>query len=609
MVTLVSLPFFSTNTDCWDRHEHKATKDEYGTWTVHIPNKPDGSCPIPHMSTVKVALRTAAGEEVDRLPQYTFACHQASGNPMLDSVFWHPPSPYVMTHPRPARPTSLKIYEAHVGMATDKERVGTYREFADDVLPYVAELGYNAVQLMALAEHSYYGCFGYQVTSFFAPSSRSGTPDDLKYLIDKAHSLGIAVLMDLVHSHASKNVVDGINGWDGSDHHLFHAPPRGDHPAWDSRLFNYENMETLRFLLSNLAYWQNEYLFDGFRFDGITSMIYLHHGVGVGFSGAYHEYFGPTVDASTLVYLMLANNLIHAAHPDAITIAEDVSGMPTMCNTVPDGGLGFDYRMAMAVPDMWVKLLKEVRDEDWDVAEIAYQLINRRWQERYVGYSECHDQAIVGDKTIAFRLMDSDMYTRMSILQQPNPVIERGIALHKVIRLLTLGLSGEAYLTFMGNEFGHPEWIDFPREGNGWSYKYCRRQWGLARDPLLRYQHLFRFEKAMIALENRTHWLTKREYITLTDNENKVLAWIRHGLVFAINLHPTKALTAFPIPVFSPGTYRVALDTDTLETGGQGRLDTNVRYFTQPAPAEGGRPGHTFSVYLPPRVGIVWKME
>ena len=370
----------------------------------------------------------------------------------------------------------LRIYEAHVGMAGEAERVSTYREFADAILPRIVATGYNCVQLMAVMEHAYYGSFGYHVTSFLAPSSRFGTPEDLKYLVDAAHAAGLLIIMDCVHSHASKNVNDGINNFDGTEFQYFHSGPRGNHDLWDSRLFDYSKREVQRFLLSSARLFVEEFRFDGYRFDGVTSMMYHHHGLSYGFSGDYNEYFGEHTDLPAMAYLMLVNTLLHGLDPPALSIAEDVSGMPTLCRPVWEGGVGFDYRLGMAIPDMWIKLLKEVPDDDWNMGAIVGTLTNRRWQERTIAYAESHDQALVGDKTLAFWLMDKEMYWHMKATESPpHPVIARGLALHKVIRLLTCALGGEAFLTFMGNEFGHPEWIDFPRVGNGWSYKHCRR--------------------------------------------------------------------------------------------------------------------------------------
>lgn len=201
--------------------------------------------------------------------------------------------------PDPAH-AGLRIYEAHVGMSSAEEKVNSYRDFADHVLPRIKALGYNCVQLMAIMEHAYYGSFGYHVTSFLAPSSRFGTPEDLKYLVDTAHSMGLLIIMDLVHSHAAKNVNDGINRFDGSDHMYFHAGARGNHDLWDSRLFDYSKLEVQRFLLSSARLYIEEFRFDGYRFDGVTSMMYLHHGLSVGFSGGYHEYFGDSTDMSAV---------------------------------------------------------------------------------------------------------------------------------------------------------------------------------------------------------------------------------------------------------------------------------------------------------------------
>nr|XP_009594938.1 1,4-alpha-glucan-branching enzyme 1, chloroplastic/amyloplastic isoform X2 [Nicotiana tomentosiformis]XP_009594940.1 1,4-alpha-glucan-branching enzyme 1, chloroplastic/amyloplastic isoform X2 [Nicotiana tomentosiformis]XP_009594941.1 1,4-alpha-glucan-branching enzyme 1, chloroplastic/amyloplastic isoform X2 [Nicotiana tomentosiformis]XP_033510735.1 1,4-alpha-glucan-branching enzyme 1, chloroplastic/amyloplastic isoform X2 [Nicotiana tomentosiformis] len=398
-------------------------------------------------------------------------------------------------------------------MSSPEPKINSYVNFRDEVLPRIKKLGYNAVQIMAIQEHSYYASFGYHVTNFFAPSSRFGTPDDLKSLIDKAHELGIVVLMDIVHSHASNNTLDGLNMFDGTDSCYFHSGSRGYHWMWDSRLFNYGHWEVLRYLLSNARWWLDEFKFDGFRFDGVTSMMYTHHGLSVAFTGNYNEYFGFATDVDAVVYLMLVNDLIHGLFPDAITIGEDVSGMPTFCIPVQDGGVGFDYRLHMAIADKWIELLKK-RDEDWRVGDIIHTLTNRRWSEKCVSYAESHDQALVGDKTIAFWLMDKDMYDFMALDRPSTPLIDRGIALHKMIRLVTMGLGGEGYLNFMGNEFGHPEWIDFPRAeqhlpdgqvipGNNFSYDKCRRRFDLGDADYLRYHGLQEFDQAMQHLEER----------------------------------------------------------------------------------------------------------
>ncbi len=519
--------------------------------------------------------------------------------------------------PCDALDAGLRVIECHVGMSVEEERVGTYAEFARDVLPRVKAGGYNAIQLMGVMEHAYYASFGYHVTSFHAVASRSGTPDDFKALVDTAHGLGLVVIVDCVHSHASKNVEDGLNQFDGTGHQYFHEGGRGQHDQWDSRLFNYSHPEVLRFLLSNLRWFVQEYRVDGFRFDGVTSMMYKHHGIGTGFSGGYHEYFGSSADMEAQVYLMLANRLLKSFTDEQggalpiVSMAEDVSGMPGLCRPVWEGGLGFDYRLAMAVPDMWIKLLKEVPDEQWEMGHIAHTLLNRRWRERTIAYAESHDQALVGDKTLAMWLFDAEVYHGMSRLQQASPQVTRGMALHKMIRLVTLALAGEAYLAFEGNTFGHPEWLDFPREGNGWSYKHCRRQWSLVDDPLLRYSQLENWDRAMQQLQCQHPWLHEgaASFVSLKHEGDKVLVAERgeaeHATVFVFNWHPDKSFTDYPVPVPSAGEWRCVLSSDDGDFGGLQRVDTSVSHPSL-GQALHGR-ADSIKVYSPARSVLVYR--
>ncbi|KAI0237007.1 alpha-1,4-glucan branching enzyme [Massospora cicadina] len=591
----------------WDPQANPMEKDEFGTWTVLVPNLPDGSCPIPHNSKIKISMVTPQGERIDRLPAWSRRVTQdLDVSPIYDAVFWNPPTAFIWNHDANPLLTqrkkgltngSLRIYEAHVGISSPDGRVGTYSEFTLNILPKISDLGYNAVQLMAIMEHAYYASFGYQVTSFFAVSSRYGTPEEFKRLVDTAHSLGLVVLLDMVHSHACNNVLDGLNLFDGSDHQYFHEGARGRHELWNSRLFNYGAYETLRFLLSNLRFYMDEYHLDGFRFDGVTSMMYQHHGIGTGFSGHYDEYFTRGVDEEGVVYLMLANKMLHERYPGCITIAEDVSGMPGLCRPTSEGGVGFDYRLAMAVPDMWIKYLKEVRDEEWEMGHLVHTLTNRRHLEKTVAYCESHDQALVGDKTIAFWLMDKEMYTHMSVLSPLSPVVDRGLALHKMIRLLTHALGG--------NEFGHPEWLDFPRKGNGNSFHYCRRQWHLVDDGLLRYKFLNQFDRAMHRLEQRYGWLSSQQaYVSRKHEADKLIAFDRAGLLFIFNFHNACSYPGYRVGVAEPGSYRIVLDSDAAEFGGHARVDHAATMFVTTPNGWDGRP-HSIQAYLPTRTALV----
>ena len=505
-------------------------------------------------------------------------------------------APYPWTDDEFAPAKTPFIYECHIGMAQEKGAVGSYREFTEHILPRVKAAGYNTIQIMAIMEHPYYGSFGYQVSNFFAASSRYGTSEELKELINTAHEMGIAVLLDVVHSHAVSNTSEGINEFDGTTYQFFHEGGRGDHSAWGTKLFNYGKNEVLHFLLSNLRYWMEVFHFDGFRFDGVTSMLYHDHALGTAFTD-YSMYFSLNTDVEAVTYLALANELVHTLNPKAITIAEDMSGMPGMCLPIKDGGIGFDYRLSMGVPDLWIKLLKEVSDEHWNMGQLWYELTNRRPKEKNIGYCESHDQALVGDKTIMFRLCDAEMYTHMQKFGG-SLIIDRGIALHKMIRLLTASLSGEGYLNFMGNEFGHPEWIDFPREGNGWSHHYCRRQWSLADNPDLRYRELNDFDKAMLDLLKREKTLSKPSVCLSIHEDDKVLIFEKGNLVFAFNFHPEKSFDGYPVPAAKVGTYKVILSSDDGVFGGFDRVDKSVRYTAQ---------DNGFRCYLPNRSAIVFK--
>ena len=582
----------------WDGTSHPLEKTEDGIWEIFIPNGPQT---LEHGQNVKVRILTNDVTR-DRIPAYITRAVQDEKTKDFSGQIWRPEKRFRWFDKNfdPIQIGEPIIYEAHIGMATEDEKVGTYREFADDILPRIKKGGYNCLQLMAIQEHPYYGSFGYHVSNFYAPSSRFGTPDDLKYLINKAHKMGIAVIMDLVHSHAVKNISEGLADFDGSGGQYFHKGGRGYHTSWDSYLFDYSKDEVLRFLLSNVRYWMEEFHFDGFRFDGVTSMVYHHHGDMVNFDH-YDKYFKDKVDWDAIRYLQLANVLTHDLKPAAITIAEDMSGMPGMARKVIDGGIGFDYRLGMGIPDYWIKTLKHTRDEYWNIHEIWDVLTNRRWKEKTIAYAESHDQSLVGDKTLAFWLMDKEMYWHMN-KDDDSIVIDRGMALHKMIRLITASLGGEGYLNFIGNEFGHPEWVDFPREGNDWSYKYAKRQWSLADDKNLKYRQLLKFDQKMIKSLGENHVMSALPARQLNmDDANHVMVFERNNVIFVFNFHPHRSIFGYRFKAHKKGKYIAILNTDEGRFGGHNRIDMKSEYFTD---KEG-----MLSVYITSRTALVLKIQ
>ena len=581
----------------WDRKSHPLRRNHRGDWEIFLPLGQYQDTFV-HGSKIKVRVIGANDADLDRIPAYITRVIQDEKTHDFAGQLWFPEKEFNWTDQNfsPEKASGMPlIYECHVGMAQEKLGVGTYKEFEENILPRIKAGGYNAIQMMAVMEHPYYGSFGYHVSNFFAASSRFGTPEELKSLINKAHELGIAVIMDIVHSHAVKNVNEGLNEFDGSEDQYFHPGDLGYHEGWDSKLFNYGKWEVQQFLLSNIRYWIEEYHFDGFRFDGATSMLYHHHGH-TSFDSA-EKYFDAGVDEDALLYFQLANTLIHGLKPNSISIAEEVSGMPGLSRKVADGGIGFDFRLAMGIPDFWIKTLKHKPDEQWDMFELWHELTNRPLRERSIAYAESHDQALVGDKSIAFWLMDKEMYFSMSVLEQ-NLVVDRGIALHKMIRMITISLGGEGYLNFIGNEFGHPEWVDFPRLGNDWSYQYARRQWSLVDSPHLRYRQLDAWDKAMLQLIQKYQILNAGPAVQLyLDPDKKILAYLRGDLIFVFSFHPMESFFGYPIRMTAPGSYRLLLHSDEKEYGGFERLEKQISYPTDPQ--------QSIHLYIPNRVVMV----
>ena len=582
------------------QYQLKAKKN--GVWELTLPARA-----MKHGDLFKLRIHWNGGEG-ERIPAWANRVVQDDITKIFSAQVWSPEEEYKWRVKKFKPNTApLLIYECHIGMAQDAEKVGTYTEFKDNILPRVIKDGYNCIQIMAIAEHPYYGSFGYHVSNFFAPSSRFGTPDELKALIDEAHSNGIAVIMDIVHSHAVKNEMEGLGNFAGDPCQYFMQGGRREHPAWDSLCFDYGRNEVIHYLLSNCKYWLEEFRFDGFRFDGVTSMLYYSHGLGEAFGG-YGDYYNGHEDDEAIAYLTLANLLIHEVHPGAITIAEEVSGMPGLAAPFEDGGYGFDYRMAMNIPDYWIKTIKELKDEDWKPSSMFWELTNRRADEKTISYAESHDQALVGDKTIVFRLIDADMYWHFKKGDE-NFMVNRGIALHKMIRLLTASTINGGYLNFMGNEFGHPEWIDFPREGNGWSHKYARRQWSLVDNKELCYHYLGDFDNAMIHLIGGVKGFQKTKVQEVWHNDgDQILAYTRGDLLFVFNFSPDKSFTDYGFLV-KEGSYKVVLNTDSSAYGGYNLTDDTIEHFTTPDALYTKHHKGWLKLYIPARTAVVLKKQ
>ena len=585
-----------------EKEEYSLKRLQNGNWEINLPANA-----MQHGDLYKLIVYWDGGQG-ERIPAWATRVVQDENTKIFSAQVWNPEKPFKFRK-KTFKPSTdpLLIYECHIGMAQQEEKVGTYSEFREKILPRIAKAGYNCIQIMAIQEHPYYGSFGYHVSSFFAASSRFGTPEELKELIDTAHGLGIAVIMDIVHSHAVKNEVEGLGNFAGDPNQYFYPGARREHPAWDSLCFDYGKNEVIHFLLSNCKYWLEEYQFDGFRFDGVTSMLYYSHGLGESFSN-YGDYFNGHEDDNAMCYLTLANELIHMVNPKAITIAEEVSGMPGLAAKVEDGGYGFNYRMAMNIPDYWIKTIKEKIDEDWKPSSMFWEVINRRQDEKTISYAESHDQALVGDKTIIFRLIDADMYWHMQKGDE-DYTVNRGIALHKMIRLLTATTINGGYLNFMGNEFGHPEWIDFPREGNGWSCKYARRQWDLVDNKNLTYHYMADFDENMLKVIKSVKDFQATPIQEIWHNDgDQVLVYQRKDFIFVFNFNPKQSFTDYGFLV-APGAYEVILNTDSVQFGGNGFSDDTITHFTISDPLYKKEKKEWLKLYIPARTAMVLRKK
>lgn len=591
-----SLYLTTNRTDFARRYEYRFKRtDDPNVWELFVPLEE-----LPHGTYYELHVASSRTKgHVKRVPAFAVWVEQNRDNEdEWCARVWDPPEPHRFLYPRPARAAFPRIYEAHVGIARPllgkkPKQYGTYEYFARKVLPRIAEGGYTAVQLMGIAEHPLYKSFGYQVSSYFAPSSRFGTPDEFKTLVDEAHRLGLAVYLDITHSHSCPNTEQGLARYDTTNY-FFHKKKT----QWATLSFDYGLEATRRFLLSNCRWWMEEFKVDGFRFDAVGNMIYTDHGLGDDFSHVGRCFYGAggtsRLDENGVLYLSLANTLVHELAPEAFTVAEEFSGAPGMSCAPEQGGLGFDRRFAMGIPDYWAKFIRG-EGSGTSMGMLWHEMTNRRWYDKTVSYTECHDQCINGDDAFIWRLIGDDMYEHMSMFSN-SWKNSRGVALHKLMRFVTLATAGQGWLNFMGNEFGHPEWID--------DEAYAHRQWHLAETGHLKYSKLDAFDRAMLGLV-REHGgdFKKSPHFRFIHEEDRLLAFERGRLLFVFNFHETRPQSALNLMV-TPGKYTEILSSDELAYAGYGNLSVKRAaggHFSDPS---SGATEQRITLYLPPLTAL-----
>ncbi|KAK9673873.1 hypothetical protein RND81_12G195300 [Saponaria officinalis] len=528
---------------------------------------------LQHGSKYRVYFNTPDGP-LERIPAWaTYVRLDGDGNQPC-AVHWDP-SPecaHKWKNNSPKRPKSLRIYECHVGISGSDPKVSSFLEFTEKVLPRVKDLGYNAIQLFGVIEHKDYFTAGYRVTNMYAVSSRFGTPEDFKRLVDEAHGLGLLVFLDIVHSYSAADEMVGLSLFDGTNDCYFHTGKRGHHKYWGTRIFKYGDVDVLQFLLSNLRWWIEEYHIDGFQFHSLPSMMYTHNGFAT-FTGDFEEYCNQYVDRDALLYLILANDILHFLHPNIITIAEDATLYPGLCEPSSQGGLGFDYYVNLAAPEMWLSFLENVPDNEWSMSKIVTTLMgNKIYTNKMLLYAENHSQSISGGRSFAEILFGTEVGSNEA------SKLLRGTSLHKVIRLITFTIGGSAYLNFMGNEFGHPKRVEFPTSNNNFSFELASRRWDLLSDQGL-HQKLFHFDQDMMKLDQKEKVLSRGlPNVHHVNDDTMVISYTRGPLLFIFNFHPTDSYERYSVGVDEAGEYQMILNSDEEKYSGQGAINAD-QYF------------------------------
>ncbi|KAG8075748.1 hypothetical protein GUJ93_ZPchr0006g43795 [Zizania palustris] len=556
---------------------------------------------ISHKDKYRLYFNTPDGA-LERIPAWaTYVLPDVRGKQSY-AVHWEPPPEeiYKWRFERPKVKGSLRIYECHVGISGSEQKISSFQEFTSNVLPHIKDAGYNAIQLIGIVEHKDYSSVGYKVTNYFAVSSRFGTPEDFKKLVDEAHGLEMVVLLDIVHSYASADELVGLSLFDGSNDCYFHTGKRGHHKYWGTRMFKYDDVDVLHFLFSNLNWWVTEYHIDGFQFHSLSSMLYTHNGFST-FTGAMEEYCNQYVDKDALIYLILANEMLHELHPDIITIAEDATFYPGLCEPTTQGGLGFDYWVNLSIPEMWLWHLENVPGQEWSMNKIMKVLISKNCN--MLSYVENHNQSISGRKSFAEIILHKEKCSNNSVSDDG---IFRACSLLKIIKLLTFSTSGGAYLNFIGNEFAHPKRIEFPMSGNDYSFGLANRQWELLEKGV--HKHIFNFDKDLMSLDGKERLILRGSpNIHHCDDTSMFISFTRGPFLFVFNFNPDATSGLYSVGVDEAGEYQLILNTDETKYGGRGELKSN-QYMKRTSDNRVGGCRNSLELALPSRSAHVYKL-
>lgn len=575
----------------WNRESHKMNVrwDGSGIWELFIPEVKEGTL-------YKFFIRANGGFEAEKADPFAFYSESAPGTASI--AFWRNykwNDDEWMANRAAIHPLTkpLSFYEVHLGSwrKSGDNRFLSYIELANQLPAYCKEMGFSHVELMPVMEHPFFGSWGYQITAYFAPSSRFGTPQEFMYLIDQLHQQEIGVILDWVPSHFP-NDAHGLYKFDGS--HLYeHPDPRkGFHPDWNSYIFNYGRNEIRSFLVSNATYWLEMFHADGLRVDAVASMLYLDY------SRNHGEWepneFGGRENLDAIHFLQEFNNTVHTFHPDVITIAEESTAYPGVTQPTAINGLGFDLKWMMGwMNDTLQYFSKEPVHRSYHHSQITFSLVYAFSEKFLLPLS--HDEVVYGKGSL-IKKMPGDQWQQFANLR---------------LLFSYMYFHPGAKLVFMGGEFA---------QSNEWRHDFSL-DWHLLADKhhqgiqsiVKRLNALYREEPALY--ERQFGW-EGFEWIDTNDHKNSVLSWVRKGtsdkddLVIVANFTPTVQHN-YRVGVPQRGTYQEIFNSDEAEYGGSG-----VRNFGDQSYGDGGiisspipkhNRTHSLSLSSPPLGLIVLK--
>ena len=535
----------------WDENAAPLEKLEGGIWQGFVPG-------LKRFDTYKYAVHGADGKVVAKADPYAFHAETRPGNASkiydLEEYPWGDQG--WLDHRAKSAPyrRPMNIYECHLGSwrRTGEGEFLSYRDTAQYLVPYVKEMGYTHVELLPVMEHPLDASWGYQVTGYFAATSRFGTPDDLKYLIDQLHQAGVGVILDWVPAHFPRDAF-GLYHFDGGPTYEYADARKGEHPDWGTQVFDLGRSEVRSFLFSNAMFWLEEYHADGLRVDAVSSMLYLDYGRQ---DGAWMpNIHGGKENLEAIEFFQKLNTAIFSAHPDVLMIAEESTAWPKVTHPVSDGGLGFNFKWNMGwMNDICHYIKLDPYFRQFNHRDITFSLMYA-FSENYI-LPLSHDE-VVHMKGSFLGKMPGDNAEKFA-----------GVRAFYTYMLTHPGKK----LTIMGTELG--QW-------NEWHYEYSLDWHLLQYEPHRQIHQFFKAANAMY-LEQTALWEQDDswqgfQWLCADDNTANTVAflrWDREGrpLVVVANFSPIHR-KGYQVGLPFPGTWVPVFNTDAQEFGGAGLGD------------------------------------